>query len=1288
MAAIDNFSPTAQSVIRMFAYPFRAAATGDLVSWFAAERAQGVTAAQQLDFLFNLAVPGSPFTAYAATSSNTAFVTALVDNLTHTTGISAQTKAGWVQLLVPEVPAFPSRGAFTVFVMDYIAAYDGDNADLLALKAEVSARTETAAAFAQSGPGAVYDGQGWSQLLAPQEPPPEPTYALTSSTLTANEGGNVTFTLQTTNVAAGTSLPYTLSGTGITAADVAGGLLSGMVTINSSGVGTVTVTLASDAATEGGETLRMTIGSNLAHRDVTVNDTSTAPLQPTYALAASAATVNEGSTVSFTLTTTHLAAGTVINYALSGITADDLASGTLTGSFIVNDQGLGTIMVALKADQLTEGAETLTVNLSGNLASAQTTVQDTSTTPPPLGTPDTVLIADAMNNNNAHAPGSPAEGEIPINTYLTYDLLNQGGIDDTRMTIVGLKATNGVAGAPLDPTNQSGDRGNIPQVSNQTLYTFDLGLQKDRVDYSAESGKIVAVVTSEAPANTLYVLVNDDAVDEAFNGGTDRLDTLINVEEVVASKGGGVLDLTNSGRDWLVSFSRGFSSPADVDTTTDRALHRVELSDLLSGALHTMQFFEARDAGGSGTLTVPTAAWNSVQGSDRNETLVFTSYESTDARVNTLRGGSNTVKFNDLTRSILVDVAITPWVPSTSLADDTNGSGRVTATTSFTNGDGTTLLSGATNVSSSHTPDNGVASGILKLSASQDAEDALGFTGTGQAKVITLGGSVGGVDTVSARLVGSNTNTALEVTGFEFLRDNGASDDLYVIENVFKATQGHPRLTDGAGNDHDAVKLANEAMGSAAVGGAVGTVSLTSLNGAAPGFNVDFDVLDLSAVTSPGLQVGGTAGTDDELVVGTLASIGGTTLFESLVLTNNSTDKGTALTLDLDAGVLKAGGTTAFGYTGSVLSAGGLVFGTAGQAALVNPVSVSLNLTVTDSSVGAGATVWGGAAADLITGGAGNDTLRGGGGNDTLDGGVPPAGTSFGETWHFTIAGTPDGVTAAANRITIAMTIDGTALTLTEAAVADTSYGDGNGAVVDGASTTVIGTAMAGLINANLAAINAGPGTGTLTGATFDSSSGVVRLSFMAGVDANDAVTFVLNSGAGPDGGNFSLSAGVNVNGGNGGQDTFVFEKTALANGSDVLLNFTAGSDKLDVRGFAGAPIAAAGAHINAATGGSFTGVATTAEFIYNKPSGQLSVVDFATGATAGKFVLGDGQRSVVAVTADPTGARGDATHSTVSLYFVENGAAAGLSDLSVALVATISGPQELTLAEIFTALS
>ena len=63
-----------------------------------------------------------------------------------------------------------------------------------------------------------------------------------------------------------------------------------------------------------------------------------------------------------------------------------------------------------------------------------------------------------------------------------------------------------------------------------------------------------------------------------------------------------------------------------------------------------------------------------------------------------------------------------------------------------------------------------------------------------------------------------------------------------------------------------------------------------------------------------------------------------------------------------------------------MLSLGGLVFGTAGQASTVEAMDTGMNVTVIDSTVGAGATVWGGGAADLITGGTGDDTLRGGGG--------------------------------------------------------------------------------------------------------------------------------------------------------------------------------------------------------------------------------------------------------------------------------------------------------------------
>ena len=100
------------------------------------------------------------------------------------------------------------------------------------------------------------------------------TYALSAGSTSYNEGSTATFTLTTTNVTSGTSVPYTLSG--ISAADISGGLLSGSVTVNSSGVATISVEIVADSLTEGAETLTVTAQSKTA--SVTINDTSTSSI--------------------------------------------------------------------------------------------------------------------------------------------------------------------------------------------------------------------------------------------------------------------------------------------------------------------------------------------------------------------------------------------------------------------------------------------------------------------------------------------------------------------------------------------------------------------------------------------------------------------------------------------------------------------------------------------------------------------------------------------------------------------------------------------------------------------------------------------------------------------------------------------------------------------------------------------------------------------------------------------------------------------------------------------------
>ena len=197
-----------------------------------------------------------------------------------------------------------------------------------------------------------------------------PTYSLSSASSSVNEGGTAVFTLTSKNVSGYTQIPYTLSG--ISTADLSFGSLTGSTYAYSSGVQTINVYLRSDRATEGPETLTITVGDTSA--SVIINDTSDGG--PVYELAASGSSVNEGSTAVFTLTTKKVDAGTAVAYTISGVKAADVIGGKLFGTAVVNASGTATISVALANDTLSEGVETMMVTAQG--ASASLIVNDTS----------------------------------------------------------------------------------------------------------------------------------------------------------------------------------------------------------------------------------------------------------------------------------------------------------------------------------------------------------------------------------------------------------------------------------------------------------------------------------------------------------------------------------------------------------------------------------------------------------------------------------------------------------------------------------------------------------------------------------------------------------------------------------------------------------------------------------------------------------------------------------------------------------------------------------------------
>lgn len=878
---------------------------------------------------------------------------------------------------------------------------------------------------------------------------------------------------------------------------------------------------------------------------------------------------------------------------------------------------------------------------------------------------DTVILANTMTNAQAMAAdGTSVTREIGISSYLTYDLLNQTkAADPVRMTLADLRATSANTNF-IDATNSRADRGDIPTVSNQGLYVFDLGGGTDRVDYSLETSEIIAVVNFDATKSEQYVLVDEGGV--GFAGAAGRMDVLKSVEEIVASQGGGTLDLTNSTQNLQITFSRGFDATKDIDVTRDRETRRIELTDLDTSAPISRNYLEYRDAGKDALVTQPTAIWANIEGSDKNETVIFTDAESTGLnREINLRGGLNTVKYNELTRSINTEISVQEWVDNTNKAANTNTTGVITAVTTFTDGAGAPLPGGKMHTVTSYTADNQIAAGTLRMAASQDAEDAVSFTGDALAKLFILGQVISGSDVLTAKLGSGDAQNTLELTGYEILND-AKSDDVYNVANLNVVLAGSLQLFDNAFNDHDAIGVTNDFVGATKFQPGPDTIDLDNINNNLYNVAFDFDVLDITAVTKTNLNLIGTTNSDDELVVGALGNIASVSAFEALVLTNASTDKGTSLTLNLDTQEVLAGATKLFTYDGAALSGGGLVFGTKGQTSYVAPVSAALTINVVDTTAGAGAIVWGGSAGDTITGGAGNDTIRGGGGNDTLDGGFVPVKAEVHTYTLSSPAGGP-GETVIINGVTI-----------TEGATVV-------GVTVADNDADAIGAAFVRVWNATPAAFTNGqPGlvNNEIASVTYDALTNALTFTFKA--TAGDVADGLLGAPGGTAAASVSAETVTTPFAARQeSADTFVFEATAAANGADTLNNVDA-SDTLNFTAFASGILEG-----NWGVYNPITAYGNPGDFglliLANKASLSLSdFLDGAVAAAAGKFNISDGEKVVYAVTADTTGNSGTPANDPWRFYYVENGATVGGSDITVTLVGTVNSNTELTLADIF----
>lgn len=219
-----------------------------------------------------------------------------------------------------------------------------------------------------------------------------PTVTITDSTPQTG----VTFTTTTTSVDEGSSYTFHLAGgacvTSGSASLVAyggSGFSSADASVSSSwtmsnGTATISLNVASDAVHDPNEKFRIKLTYTVAGQSytvysqvITIVDANT----PTYSVTANQTQVTEGSTATFTVTTTNVANGTVLTWLAGYGTASSWDISSISGSVTINNN-TGTISVGAATDSLTEGGETFHVKLySGSTllaTSSDVTINDPS----------------------------------------------------------------------------------------------------------------------------------------------------------------------------------------------------------------------------------------------------------------------------------------------------------------------------------------------------------------------------------------------------------------------------------------------------------------------------------------------------------------------------------------------------------------------------------------------------------------------------------------------------------------------------------------------------------------------------------------------------------------------------------------------------------------------------------------------------------------------------------------------------------------------------------------------
>jgi uncharacterized cupredoxin-like copper-binding protein len=319
------------------------------------------------------------------------------------------------------------------------------------------------------------------------------TYEIANE-VTVIEGGAVVFNITTTGVAPGTDIVYSVTGTGNALASTQ----IGLTTVNSDGTASITVTTLDNGETNdvGALTLKLMSGvQTLATADVVevLNNDSA----KTYTVL-NVASIIEGSSVTYNITTTGVAAGTEVSYMVIG--TGNAASAAQVGSAVINAEGKASVTIST-VDNLVladTGALSFVLKSGSEILAAATDVE-------------------VVNNDSAKTYAVASASSVGEGNSVTYNISTTGVAAGTEISYMVTGTGNASASAQVGSVviNAEG-KGSVTINTYNNLTVADDGtlsfVLKNGSEVLATADAVT--VTNNDNAATYAVAVNDTSIAE------------------------------------------------------------------------------------------------------------------------------------------------------------------------------------------------------------------------------------------------------------------------------------------------------------------------------------------------------------------------------------------------------------------------------------------------------------------------------------------------------------------------------------------------------------------------------------------------------------------------------------------------------------------------------------------------------------------------------------------------------------------------------------------------------